>query len=86
VPIRARSLPSSGAFFPKTRANISLNTSSPLVLLLATGGATAAMAWMMQPLVDEIFYRERYDLVPWISGAVAPPSSSSAASRITARR
>lgn len=42
-----------------------------LLLLLATGGATAAMAWMMQPLVDEIFYRERYDLVPLISGAVA---------------
>jgi len=42
-----------------------------LVLLLATGAATAGMAWMMQPLVDEIFYRERYDLVPVISGAVA---------------
>jgi len=42
-----------------------------LSLLLATGAATAAMAWIMQPLVDEIFYRGRYDLVPVISGAVA---------------
>lgn len=42
-----------------------------LTLLLATGGATAGMAWIMQPLVDEIFYRGRYDLVPVISGAVA---------------
>ncbi|WP_246734811.1 ABC transporter ATP-binding protein [Chelativorans sp. ZYF759] len=42
-----------------------------LVLLLATGAATAGMAWIMQPLVDDIFYRQRYDLVPWISGAVA---------------
>ncbi|MGY6706752.1 MAG: ABC transporter ATP-binding protein [Rhizobiaceae bacterium] len=42
-----------------------------LSLLLATGAATAGMAWMMQPLVDEIFYRERYELVPVISGAVA---------------
>lgn len=42
-----------------------------LLLLLATGAATAGMAWIMQPLVDEIFYRQRYDLVPVISGAVA---------------
>jgi ATP-binding cassette, subfamily B, bacterial MsbA len=42
-----------------------------LLLLLAAGAATALMPWMMQPLVDEIFYRERYELVPWISAAVA---------------
>jgi ATP-binding cassette, subfamily B, bacterial MsbA len=42
-----------------------------LFLLLLAGAATAAMPWLMQPLVDEIFYRERYELVPWISGAVA---------------
>jgi ATP-binding cassette subfamily B protein len=42
-----------------------------LFFLLAAGGATALMPWMMQPLIDDIFYHERYDLVPWISGAVA---------------
>jgi ATP-binding cassette, subfamily B, bacterial MsbA len=42
-----------------------------LFFLLAAGAATALMPWMMQPLVDEIFYRERYELVPWISAAVA---------------
>ena len=42
-----------------------------LVFLLSTGAATAALAWLMQPLVDEIFYRGRFDLVPWIAGFVA---------------
>jgi ATP-binding cassette, subfamily B, bacterial MsbA len=42
-----------------------------LLLLLASGAATALIPWMMQPLVDEIFYRQRYELVPLISAAIA---------------
>lgn len=39
--------------------------------LLATACATALIPWMMKPLIDQIFYQGRFDLVPLICGAVA---------------
>jgi subfamily B ATP-binding cassette protein MsbA len=38
--------------------------------LLAVAGATAFIPWVMPPLIDGVFYEERFDLIPWICGAV----------------
>ena len=38
--------------------------------LLLVAGATAFIPWVMPPLIDEVFYGQRYELVPWIVGAV----------------
>lgn len=38
--------------------------------LLAVAGATAFIPWVMPPLIDGVFYQERFDLIPWICGAV----------------
>ena len=38
--------------------------------LLLVAGATAFIPWVMPPLIDEVFYGQRYELVPWICGAV----------------
>ncbi len=40
------------------------------VCLLLVAGATAFIPWVMPPLIDEVFYGQRYELVPWICGAV----------------
>lgn len=42
-----------------------------IACLLAVAGATAFIPWVMRPLIDDVFYRERYDLLPWICGAIA---------------
>ncbi len=39
--------------------------------LLIMAGATAFIPWVMRPLIDDVFYRERFDLVPWICAAIA---------------
>ena len=38
--------------------------------LLAVSGATALIPWMMKPLIDDVFYAQRYDLVFVICGAI----------------
>ena len=38
--------------------------------LLAVAGATAFIPWVMPPLIDGVFYEKRFDLIPWICGAV----------------
>ncbi len=38
--------------------------------LLAVALATAFIPWVMRPLINGIFYEERFDLIPWICGAV----------------
>jgi len=38
--------------------------------LLLVGLATAFIPWVMRPLVDDVFYRERYDMVLWIGAMV----------------
>ena len=41
-----------------------------VMCLVAVAGATAFIPWVMPPLIDEVFYRNRFDLVPWICVAV----------------
>jgi ATP-binding cassette subfamily B protein len=41
-----------------------------VLCLLAVAVATAAIPWVMPPLIDEVFYERRFDLVPWICLAV----------------
>ena len=41
-----------------------------ILCLLAVAGATAFIPWVMPPLIDEVFYKSRFDLVPWICLAV----------------
>lgn len=38
--------------------------------LVAVAGATALIPWVMGPVVDDIFYREQFDLVPLICAAM----------------
>ena len=38
--------------------------------LVAAAAATAAIPWVMPPLIDQVFYEHRFDLVPWICAAV----------------
>jgi ATP-binding cassette, subfamily B, bacterial MsbA len=40
------------------------------VCLIAIAATTGFSAWIMRPIVDDLFYRQRYDLVPLICGAV----------------
>ncbi|HRP79586.1 MAG TPA: ABC transporter ATP-binding protein [Aquamicrobium sp.] len=41
-----------------------------VLCLLAVAAATAAIPWVMPPLIDQVFYEQRFDLVPWICLAV----------------
>lgn len=41
-----------------------------VLCLLAVAGATAFIPWVMPPLIDEVFYKSRFDLAPWICLAV----------------
>ena len=34
--------------------------------LLAVAAATAFIPWVMPPLIDGVFYEQRFELVPWI--------------------
>jgi ATP-binding cassette, subfamily B, bacterial MsbA len=38
--------------------------------LVAVAATTAFSAWIMRDIIDEIFYRENYSLVPYICGAI----------------
>ena len=40
------------------------------ICLILVGAATAFIPWAMRPLIDDVFYRERYDLVPWIAALI----------------
>lgn len=40
------------------------------VFLLMLAGTTAFTAWIMRDVINEIFYRERYDLIPIICGSI----------------
>jgi subfamily B ATP-binding cassette protein MsbA len=42
-----------------------------IACLLAVAAATAFIPWVMRPLIDDVFYRENYALIPWICGAIA---------------
>ena len=42
-----------------------------IVCLLVVAGTTAFSAWIMRDLVNEIFYRRNFQLVPLICGAIA---------------
>ena len=41
-----------------------------VTFLLVNAAATAAIPWMMRPLIDDVFYAQRFDLVPLICGAI----------------
>ncbi len=41
-----------------------------IACLIAVAAATAAIPWVMPPLIDQVFYGQRFDLVPLISIAV----------------
>ena len=41
-----------------------------IACLLAVAAATAAIPWVMPPLIDQVFYEQRFELVPWICLAV----------------
>jgi subfamily B ATP-binding cassette protein MsbA len=41
-----------------------------IVCLLAVAGATALIPWVMRPLIDDIFYRQDYSLIPYICGGI----------------
>lgn len=41
-----------------------------VVCLLAVAAATAAIPWVMPPLIDQVFYERRFDLAVWICIAV----------------
>lgn len=41
-----------------------------VVCLVAVGVTTAFSAWILRDVIDEIFYRKRGDLIPWISLSV----------------
>ena len=38
--------------------------------LVAIAAWTGFVAWIIRPIVDELFYKQRYELVPLICGAV----------------
>ncbi len=40
------------------------------ICLVAVAATTAFSAWIMRDIIDEIFYRENYALVPYICGAI----------------
>lgn len=40
------------------------------LFLLILAGTTAFTAWIMRDVINEIFYRERYDLIPIICGSI----------------
>jgi subfamily B ATP-binding cassette protein MsbA len=42
-----------------------------VLCLLAVAVATAFIPWVMQPLIDDVFYRAEFDLIPLICGAIA---------------
>lgn len=41
-----------------------------IICLLAVAGATATIPWVMPPLIDQVFYERRFDLVIWICAAI----------------
>ncbi len=41
-----------------------------ILCLLAVAAATATIPWVMPPLIDQVFYEQRFELVPWICLAV----------------
>lgn len=41
-----------------------------ILCLLVVSGTTALTAWIMSPVVNQIFYERRADLVVWICGAI----------------
>lgn len=42
-----------------------------IACLLAVAGATAFIPWVMRPLIDDVFYNQRFELIPLICGAIA---------------
>ncbi|MEO3997220.1 ABC transporter ATP-binding protein [Mesorhizobium sp. CAU 1732] len=42
-----------------------------ILCLMITAGATAFIPWVMRPLIDDVFYKENFDLVPYIAGGIA---------------
>jgi ATP-binding cassette, subfamily B, bacterial MsbA len=41
-----------------------------IVCLLAVAGTTAFSAWIMRDIIDQIFYYQRHELIPWLCAAV----------------
>lgn len=41
-----------------------------VLCLLGVAASTAAIPWVMPPLIDQVFYEQKFDLVPWICLAV----------------
>ncbi|WP_420798723.1 ABC transporter ATP-binding protein, partial [Nitratireductor pacificus] len=41
-----------------------------IVCMLAIAATTAFSAWIMRDIIDEVFYRQRWELVGWICGAI----------------
>ena len=52
------------------RDYVSLYVLAILCLMIAAG-ATAFIPWVMRPLIDDVFYKENFDLVPYIAGGIA---------------
>ncbi|WP_325099698.1 ABC transporter ATP-binding protein [Aquamicrobium zhengzhouense] len=42
-----------------------------IICLLAVALATAAIPWVMKPMIDDVFYSQRFDLVPYLCAAMA---------------
>jgi subfamily B ATP-binding cassette protein MsbA len=42
-----------------------------ILCLVIAAGATAFIPWVMRPLIDDVFYKENFDLVPYIAGGIA---------------
>lgn len=38
--------------------------------LIALAATTGGAAWIMQPMIDDLFYKHQYDKVPWICGGI----------------
>ncbi|MEQ9248044.1 MAG: hypothetical protein RLO21_18860, partial [Nitratireductor sp.] len=41
-----------------------------IACMLAIAATTAFSAWIMRDIIDEVFYRQRWELVGWICGAI----------------
>ncbi|WP_265516111.1 ABC transporter ATP-binding protein [Nitratireductor luteus] len=41
-----------------------------ILCMLALAATTAFSAWIMRYIVDDLFYKQRWDLVPWICGGI----------------
>jgi len=41
-----------------------------IACMLAIAGTTAFSAWIMRDIIDEVFYRQRWELVGWICSAI----------------